>query len=41
MEMFIEDFGKGTAGTLGLQVIADRDICLLPKLLEKIGQTDD
>ena len=41
MEMFIEDFGKGTAGTLGLQVIADRDICLLPKLLENIRPADD
>jgi len=39
--MFIEDFGKGTAGTLGLQVIADRDICLLPKLLENIRPADD
>jgi len=41
MEMFMEDFGKRTAITLGLQVIADRDICLLPKLLEKIRPADD
>jgi hypothetical protein len=41
MEMFLEDFGRGTVQILGLQVIPDKDICLLPKLLRKIHPDGD
>jgi len=41
MEMFAEEFGPGTVFGLGLRAISDKDICLLPKLLKKIGVEDD